>query len=132
MSVPRNHPEPESMGEWMNQRVKREMHEARRPVIRRASDLLGPGFGPYAIEVRDWNSEETTFNGFYFSEPGALHSPDFDLIWLGLCIGTPIGHGVQQLFSHAISGDVPPERYIRSFHTHGTETPIFSAWTELA
>lgn len=131
MSTPRNDRHPDNMSDWMNQRVKREMHEARRPQIRRASDLLGPGFGPFAVEVRDWNADETAFNGFFYSDAGSLNSPDEDLIWLGLVIASGQGHGVQQLFSHSMPLVGAPLRFIRSFHSSTTQIRLYAPWTEL-
>ena len=58
--------------DWMRDIEKRILNEERRPIIRAASDLMGPGAGPYAIETLDWNADETTFNGWFYSRPGAL------------------------------------------------------------
>lgn len=131
MSTPRGTRISTSMGDWVTDQNKRTAHEARRPQIRRASDLLGPGFGPHAILLTDWNSEEATFNGFFYSDPGALHAPDGTNIFLGLVIGSPTGHGIQQAFSHPALGGPPMTRWVRSFHTHGTETPLFSTWASI-
>ena len=133
MSTPRNDRHPDNMSDWMNQRIKREMHEARRPQITKASDLLGPGFGPFAIETRDWNSDAVAFNGFFFSEDGTgvLNSPDPEMIWLGLTIAAPHGHGVQQLFSHSMPVAGTPMRFIRTFHSTTTQIRTYAPWTEL-
>jgi len=62
--------------DWMRRIEKRLMHEERRPQIRTASDLMGPGLGPKAVQLFDWNDDITLFNGFFWSEPGpAQHSP---------------------------------------------------------
>lgn len=55
----------------------------RRPLIRQASDLVGPGIGSSATMITDWNDELATFNGYYSSGNagnlatgvGALHGP---------------------------------------------------------
>lgn len=65
--------------DWMRDIEKRILNEERRPSIRSASDLMGPGAGPYAILTVDWNADETTFNGWFYSEPGAQNSPDDSL-----------------------------------------------------
>ena len=134
MATPRNDRNPETMSDWMNQRLKREMHEARRPQVRRASDLLGPGFGPFAIQTRDWNADEVAFNGFFFSDDDGtvLHSPDPAMIWLGLVIAANRGHGVQQLFGHTMPIGDPPMRFIRTFHASITGLRTYAPWTELA
>ena len=46
----------------------------RRPVIRKPSDLVGPGIGASATRVTDWNNVLATFNG-YFSSIRALNGP---------------------------------------------------------
>lgn len=46
----------------------------RRPVIRKASDLVGPGIDAAAVVVTDWNDVLATFNG-YFSSTSALNGP---------------------------------------------------------
>lgn len=48
----------------------------RRPVIRRASDLVGPGIAEGAVRLGDFNDPLATFNGFYSAVPGALNAPD--------------------------------------------------------
>lgn len=46
----------------------------RRPVIRKPSDLVGPGIDASAVRVTDWNDVLATFNG-YFSSTRALNGP---------------------------------------------------------
>lgn len=46
----------------------------RRPVIRKASDLVGPGIGAGAVRVVDWNDDLASFNGYY-SSSRALNGP---------------------------------------------------------
>lgn len=55
---------------------KRVELEQRRPVIRKASDLVGPGIGASAVQVTDFNDTLATFNGFFSAIPGALNAPD--------------------------------------------------------
>ena len=47
----------------------------RRPVIRRASDLVGPGIAATAVQITDFNDLLATYNGFFSSEAGALNAP---------------------------------------------------------
>ena len=49
----------------------------RRPVIRRASDLVGPGISMNAIRITDYNDLLATFNGF-FSSNRAQNGPDVE------------------------------------------------------
>lgn len=47
----------------------------RRPVIRRASDLVGPGIGASAIRISDFNDLSVLYNGYYSAVPGVLNGP---------------------------------------------------------
>lgn len=46
----------------------------RRPVIRNAADLVGPGIGAYARRITDYNAPLATLNG-YFSSNRAINGP---------------------------------------------------------
>lgn len=85
--------------DWVQQLEKRLLNEERRPQIAAASDLLGPGAGPYAVQIWDWNSDEGAFNGIFFSDPsdGQINSPDDVKHWLGETFGTDDGNGFQRL-----------------------------------
>lgn len=48
----------------------------RRPVIRTASDLVGPGIGAFATRLDDFNNLLATFNGFYSAAADATNAPD--------------------------------------------------------
>ena len=80
--------------DYFRQQEKRIMHEERRPQIRQASDLLGPGFGSRATAIADWNSDEAAFTGFFFTEPGAANAPDTNLRWIGITVGLPDESGL--------------------------------------
>lgn len=109
---------------WTQQIEKRLMRQERRAVVTNASQILGPGAGPYAILVNDWNDEVATFNGIYHSEPGAVNGPDDllslvgDYYWLGETFGTEDGYGFQRLTRYRL---VPNEtgswsQYRRRFY----------------
>lgn len=109
---------------------KRVLSEERRPQIRTASDLMGPGIGPQAIEVRDWNEEATSFNGLFFSTPGALNSPDVTRYWMGFVLATEGGDGFMLVYEYRGDPASPPAaRYHRTF-TGGTGdgTRTFGVW----
>lgn len=61
--------------DYFGQRDKQLRVADRRPVIRRASDLVGPGIGASATRVTDFNDLLATYNGFYSSAPGAFNAP---------------------------------------------------------
>jgi hypothetical protein len=51
--------------DYFVQQKKQLMLADRRPVIRRASDLVGPGIGGNAIQVSNFNDPLLTFNGYF-------------------------------------------------------------------
>jgi hypothetical protein len=104
----------QSGADWMREVEKRLLHEERRPGIRTASDILGPGIGPFSVEVNDWNSSETAFNGFFHSEPGAINAPDSVRFWMGTSQATAEGYGIQRVTDYRgdpISGVVWVRRF---------------------
>jgi len=117
------------MDEWMTQQEKRVAHEERRPLVRTAADIMGPGLAPHATPVSDWNSEETRFNGIFYSEPdiGVQHSPDPASLWIGVSYATEDGRGYQQVWDDSD----PVISYTRTFTTLGDSTE-FTDWVLLA
>lgn len=61
--------------DYFGQRDKQLKVADRRPVIRRASDLVGPGIGSAATRVTDFNDLLATYDGFFSAAPGALNAP---------------------------------------------------------
>lgn len=106
---------------------KRVLHEERRPQIRTAADLLGPGFGPYAVQISDWNAEETTFNGLWWSEAGALNSPDPAKQWMGNSEGNSDGTGTEHVVEVGPAAATPPAEYTRGF-TSVAGGRSYAAW----
>jgi hypothetical protein len=120
--------------DWMRDMEKRTLHESRRPQIRTASDLLGPGIGPQAIEIRDWNDEVTSFNGFFYSTPGAQNSPDPARYWMGYVIATEDGAGYMVVYEYALDATlatVPVRTYFRNFQTTPGSLRSFGQWVSL-
>lgn len=116
---------------------KRQLNQERRPQVRTASDLLGPGIAPFAVEISDWNGDETAFNGFFWSQPGAINSPDpTNSKWyMGQVEATEDGFGLQWATEFRdIPGNAwPPRSFIRRFFDPGSAgTRSFSAWAESA
>lgn len=96
----------------------------RRTRIPNASQILGPGLGPRATLLTDWNAEETTFNGIFYSEAGSLNSPDSADGWIGTSFTTPDGRGVQEVTP---IGEASP-LYRRIFASSGSGTRTFGVW----
>lgn len=114
--------------DWMRRQEKRVMHEQRRPRVSRASDLMGPGLAPNAVEVLDWNGPEVGFNGLYWSRPGALNSPDTAKTWMGMGVATDTGHAFQRVWEHVTGSDMGME-FTRQWHSHGDGSiPSFTPW----
>lgn len=75
----------------------------RRPVIRRASDLVGPGIGAGAVRLDNYNDILATFNGYYSSAPGALNAPNETDAFIGQVI-SDAEFGGRQVFTSMETG----------------------------
>lgn len=82
--------------------MQKRMHrQERRPSgFTSASQMLGPGAGPFAVLINDWNDEAATFTGVFYSTPGAMNAPDADgdppgtpstVYWLAETYGVDVG-----------------------------------------
>jgi hypothetical protein len=121
-----NQPAVTSAGEWFARQEKRMMREERRPTVRHASDLLGPGIAPHAVRIMDWSGPETEFNGFFYSQPGALHSPDSTLWWIGQSLSQIEGFGIQTVWDYRGTSNPPLQRTRRFTLVGGLR--VFGAW----
>lgn len=119
-----------SMDDWMRQQEKRTLHQERRPHVTQASDLLGPGAGPYAIQIWDWNDDAAAFNGIFFANPddGQVHSPDDSAFWIGETFGTEDGVGFQRLTEIFPDGTVGTVRVKRRQFITPAGLRVYSAW----
>lgn len=113
---------------WMKNVDRVQGQLDRRRQISSASDLLGGGFGPTATLIQDWNVEDATFNGFFYSEASiSLNSPDPTIGWAGIVIAEADRQfGIQEVWSS--HDGVPPRRYVRRFSTAGGARS-YTAWT---
>jgi hypothetical protein len=118
------------------------MHLERRPAVTSATQILGPGAGPFAVLLNDWDEEEGTFTGIYCSEPGSRHAPDAPagastMYWMGETFGCEIEEderfGFQRLTRFKVDADVaddPPVSwtvYRRRFFPQGDRF-AYTAW----
>jgi hypothetical protein len=82
----------------------------RRPVIRKPSDLVGPGIAANAIRITDFNDHLATFDGFFAAAVGALNAPngealvgfvssDIELGGVQTFIGLTTGQTFQRVFN---------------------------------
>lgn len=99
----------------------------RRPVIRTASDLVGPGIDANTIRLTDFNDLLATFNGYYSAEPGAASAPNATDSFVGMVI-SDAAMGGRQEFTGLTSG----VEYIRTFQRSPVdpEALAWSPWVE--
>jgi len=70
----------------------------RRPVIRRASDLVGPGIASGAIRITDFADPLALFNGFFSALHTALDRPPVEQSYVGYVSSDLELGGVQMFF----------------------------------
>lgn len=99
----------------------------RRTRIPNAAQILGPGLGPRATLLADWNAEETTFNGIFYSDVGSLNSPNPAKQWIGLVQATAVGDGTMQLMEMDVAD---PEEWVRTFTANPSGSRTFTAWAK--
>lgn len=78
---------PTDAGDYFSNQKKTLQNESRRPVVRRASDLVGPAINKFTARVADYNSALVAVNGFVSSLPGALNAPP-ETLGSGTFVGT--------------------------------------------
>lgn len=111
--------------DYLRAQQKRVATEQRRPVIRKASDLVGPGIGSAAVMITDYNDILATFNGYYSSEAGALYAPNSTDQFIGTVVMSDTLGGVQT-FTSLTTGVEYTRTFLRS---PGDESDIsFGVW----
>lgn len=98
----------------------------RRPVIRRASDLVGPGIASNAVRITDYNDLLATFNGYFSSAPGANNAPNPSEAFVGYVISDS-ELGGRQVFTGLESGVEFSRTFNRS--PEDPETMGWSGWS---
>jgi|SRR6478735_3628872 len=99
----------------------------RRPVIRKASDLVGPGINSSTVRITDFNDLLATFNGYYSSLAGAASAPNETDDFVGTVINDAEMGGRQE-FTGLTSGIIYSRTFKRS--PVDAESLAWSAWTE--
>lgn len=125
----------QSGADWMRDMEKRLLHEERRPGVRTAADLLGPGVAPFSVLVIDWNAAETAFNGFFHSEPGAFNTPGSTRYWMGISQATQDGYGFQRVIEYRANPTdaVTNQEWIRRFSTPTVgSSRSFTPWVSVS
>lgn len=102
--------------------------QARRPVPQSASDLLGPGFAPFAVKVVDWNSALAVRQGLFFSEADADNAPVAKTLY-GHTVAIEAGEGIQVVRTFDLA---QPVVWSRSFHSPIDGLVEFGSWSQSA
>lgn len=112
--------------DYLSQQKRRGDIEVRRPTIRQASDLVGPGIGAAAIRITDFNNLLATFNGYYSAAAGALSAPNDSEAFVGQVV-SDAELGGRQIFTGLTSG----VEYSRTFTRSPTdpETLGWGVWS---
>lgn len=124
--MPGNHRIITNASDWMRDIERRLTHEERRPRVSQASDLMGPGLGPHAVQTNDWSGPDTEFNGYFYSPPGTRNAPDGTRWWMGYSITQADGFGVQHVWDYRGTTS-PVEAKTRRFSFTGGMR-VFSTW----
>lgn len=94
--------ETDSMDYFQHQKKTIEVSD-RRPVIRKAGDLVGPGIGANSTRIDDYSDLLATFNGYYSSAPGASNAPNATEAFVGYVI-SDAELGGTQIFTSLSTG----------------------------
>ena len=99
----------------------------RRPVIRKGSDLVGPGIGASAVRLDDYNDLLATFDGYFSSSPGAANAPNDTEAFVGHVISDSEFGGLQ-----VFTGLTSRSEFRRTFARSPVdpEAIAWSLWTD--
>lgn len=114
-------------GEYLGHQQKRGQLADRRPVIRRASDLVGPGIGVSAVRLTDLKDPLALCNGFFSARSDALDAPTSAEDFIGFCV-VDAEIGGMQTFRGMSTG----KEYVRmvSRSPSDPETLAWGNWVE--
>lgn len=129
MSTPKEWRPTDSLEDYFGHLDKRVGHQERSTSITTARDLLGPGFGPHATQLLDWNSTTGRFNGMWFTD-NALNSPGPGA-FLGWSVASVDGHTVQVAVSHDDDPGAAGVIWLRRVHGHLGQAPVFTPWEQV-
>lgn len=112
-------------GDYFGHQRKQLQIADRRPVIRRASDLVGPGIATHAVRITDFNDILATFNGFYSAAGDSVNKPPAAGAYVGWVVSDAELGGVQMFTSLDTAA-----QYKRVFNRSvgDTETLYWGSW----
>lgn len=101
--------------DYFGQQKKQLAVADRRPVIRKASDLVGPGIGAQAVPVSDLNDVLATFDGYFSANDATLNAPSSDPgdMFVGHVV-SDASYGGEQVFTRLNDGAIFRRRFIRA------------------
>lgn len=123
-----NYPIPYDFSGLFGQSEKRLEQLERRRGIKSAREILGPGYGPYAIYTDNFNRADCRFTGVFFTEAGTNTPDPSSALWLMRTTSTQNGHGVQHAF-RVRPTDGGYAEYVRSFYPISGMT-TYTQWEE--
>jgi hypothetical protein len=97
-------------GDYFGHQQRKLQIADRRPVIRKGSDLVGPGIGANAIRITDFNDLLATYNGYFGADAGAANAPPVEQPYVGITSSDSELGGVQVFY-----GLVDSTAYRRTF-----------------
>lgn len=114
--------------DYFGQQQKAQNLADRRPVIRKASDLVGPGIADTAVSLTDFGDLLATYNGFFSAIAGAFAAPTPDESFVGSVV-SDADMGGTQTFTGLVSGWT----YQRTFQRNPSdpESIFWGPWKRL-
>src|SRR5262245_3412354 len=134
---------PQSFHDWSMGIEKRLMHEERRKPVPAEGHTYVDGIGAQSVRVFDWNDAMPQTNGYWFSEPGAINTPDGGSAtnyYIGNTNVDDLGDGIQTVTAYRPPDDVdgnpvdepmtfPQPTYVRRFYfDEEANQTVFGDW----
>lgn len=100
-------------GDYFSHQKKQLNVADRRPVIRRPSDLVGPGLSATAVQITNFNDTLALYNGFFSASPGAAEAPNSTDSFAGVVVSDS-GLGGTQTFTSLNTRVVYRRTFVRN------------------
>jgi len=112
-------------GDYFAHQKKQLQVADRRPVIRKASDLVGPGIAATAVRITSFDDTLATFNGFFSADVGAINAPNTTDQFVGT-VASDAEFGGVQTFTSMSTGAT----YVRKFTRNPADSTAvyFATW----
>lgn len=81
--------------DYFQHQKKQAAVDNRRPVIRKASDLVGPGIGANATVITNFNDTLATFDGYFSAAAGTANAPTAGQAYVGIVTSDSTLGGMQ-------------------------------------